>query len=614
MPNLSNFIMTDIEDIGNSMQNESCDNIQQKSEHQLYNKTNIPIHILEKMVMDIIEIENPTCESVKIMIETFKKVYKHHPSQNDVLQTYKNMCKNSNMEYDKKYEALLRKCPSRTHSGVTPVAVVMAAFPNGKPFTCAFDCKYCPQEPGQPRSYLKKEPGVARANSNNFDPILQIKSRLDTYRMNGHSIDKLEIIVLGGTFCSYEESYQYDFITKLYNAVNNYCCDNNLNTVSLTQSLQIERKLNETSSVRNIGLTIETRPDTICKRELIKFRNMGVTRVQLGVQHIDDDILKRVNRNCPTAKTIKAIRMLKNNCFKVDIHIMPDLPKPYIKGSDPDIDPSIDPKKEDIDWKYDMYKRDGKMFHEIINGEDFQADQWKIYPFSVVPWSKMEEEFKNGLHISYADELLENGVTKLDQILYDVSENIPIWIRVNRMIRDIPASYIIGGNNTANKRQCIENDMKKMGIQCKCIRCREPKNTKFNESDVKLFITSYKASNGLEYFISYENNDRKLLYGFLRLRINSVIDENEFVFDELKGCALIRELHVYGEVIPINNITTQQSCQHRGLGKLLMEEALNICKQFNYTKVAVIAGDGVKEYYRNKHGFHDGQYFLIKDI
>ncbi len=601
--------MTDIEDIIIDENNHH----QKNKKIMKYNKLNIPIDTLENMVWDILNLTNPTYESIKDTISQFRKIYKLVPALNDILQTYKNMYTAGKLEYDEKYEALLRKRPCRTHSGVMPVAVVMAAFPNGKAFTCAFNCKYCPQEPGQPRSYLKKEPGVARANDNNFDPILQMNNRLNSYKTNGHTIDKLELIVLGGTFCSYEESYQFDFITKLFYAAN--CFNSSLNNDDKNnreiKSLAEERKINETSKVRIIGLTIETRPDTICKRELIKFRNMGVTRVQLGVQHIDDHVLKRVNRECPTQKTINAIRMLKNNCFKVDIHIMPDLPKPYVKGTDPDLDPSIDPKIDDIDWEYDMYKRDHEMFHEIITGENFQADQWKIYPFSVVPWSKMEEEFKNGLHKSYANEFLKSGVSKLDELLYTVSKNVPIWIRVNRMVRDIPASYILGGNTIENKRQYIEDNMKKNGDFCKCIRCREPKNTNFDENDIKLFVTSYKASQGFEYFISYESYDRKFLYGFIRLRINYQIDD-ELVFDELKDCALIRELHVYGEIVRTNQLTTDNSCQHRGLGKMLIERAFEICKEFNYTKVAVIAGDGVKEYYRNKHGFIDGQYFLIK--
>lgn len=570
---------------------------------------------LEMMMNDIIESKISTRENIEKIITSFQKKYKVKPAKRQLLNIYRYMCERDSVDYDKTYEYLLQAHPCRSQSGVQVVAVVLSPYPettiNGtivkKKFTCDWDCYYCPLQPGQPRSYLKEEPGVLRANQHNFDPILQVHARLETYIINGHPTDKLEVIVLGGTWASYPEDYQYDYITKLYYASNIFGEKNKREMLSL----QDEIKINETAKCKIIGLTLETRPDCITKRELTKFRKMGVTRIQMGVQHIDDRVLDRVNRKCKTITTIKAIKMLKDNCFKVDIHLMPDLPNPVLPGVDP-TDPEL--CKDDIDWEIDMFELDKKMIYDFANNEDLQADQWKAYPTQVTPYTKLEEQYNKNLHKPYSNEqsTLYPDKTKLFELLLYMKQILKKYIRTNRIIRDIPNQYVMGGCRDGNMNQYLIDYMNKNNIKCQCIRCREVKDKQCDMQNAKLCVSKYRGSKGDEYFLSFEDQKEETLYGFLRLRITDE-ENNEIVFDELKNVALIRELHVYGKTIAVNNASETNSSQHIGFGTRLLLEAEKIAFEFGYKKIAVISGVGVREYYR-KRGYSDGEYFLIKNL
>lgn len=562
--------------------------------------------ILEAMLRDIFDANIQDRISMERLITQFQKKYKVRAAKRQLLNIYRYVCQRDNIEYNKKYEYLLQAHPVRSQSGVQVVAVVLSPYPNGKEFTCDWNCFYCPLQPGQPRSYLKEEPGVLRANKLNFDPIPQVQDRLRSYIVNGHPTDKLEVIVLGGTWASYPEDYQYDYITKLYYGANTYG-DKEKREI---KSLEEEIKINETAKSRIIGLTLETRPDCITKRELIKFRRMGVTRIQMGVQHLNDRVLERVNRRCKTSVVIKAIKMLKDNCFKVDIHIMPDLPKPLLSGVDPS-DPDL--CDDDIDWDVDMFELDKKMIYDVCNNEDFQGDQWKIYPCQVTPYTTLKVQYDKKLHKPYAEEKSEtNPYSRLFDILIYIKQNMPKYIRTNRIIRDIPGQYIEGGCQDSNMNQYLIKYMKDNNIKCKCIRCREVKDKECDFNKVKFCITKYRGSKGDEYFLSFEDEQEETLYGFLRLRITDE-ENNEIVMDELKNVALIRELHVYGKTIAVSNNSVQTSAQHSGFGTRLLQEAEKIAKELNFNKIAVISGVGVREYYR-KRGYTDGQYFLFKNI
>lgn len=598
---------------------------------------------IECVVRKMLETPINNFEEMDVFLRKEQKT--HHIVLNaiKVLFVYKSLLAKGEIVRNKKYEQFLKTKKVRANSGVMVVTVVTSPWPatseaffnefekndgenvedvkikeidiakKNKKFSCKFDCFYCPAEPGQPRSYLKKEPAVARANQHRFDPASQFRSRGLTYIINGLDFDKIELIVIGGTWSSYPKDYQTAFIRDLYYAANTFYDDQK--AVRPPMNLESEIKQNEAALCRIIGLTLETRPDQINADEIIRFRQLGVTRVQLGIQHTDDSILEYINRGCTTADAITAIKLLKDNCYKIDAHLMPDLP-----GSSPAID--------------------AIMFENALNNPDLQVDQYKIYPCSVVPWTKIErwyQNYKNG----YDHNLNPEGLSKQDNRSYhpyaeDLDETIKIpigkrgafvfsspliellirvkqvmhpWIRINRLVRDIPGYYISGGNDREDLRHIIHNEMIRRGLNsCKCIRCREVRDKKTEIANAELFIREYPASDGTEYFISYETSNQATIYGFLRLRISG---SSGSVFPELVNAALIRELHVYGQVVPVNSsnsasnaTTTSGESQHLGFGKRLILAAEALASSKGYYKIAVIAGVGVRNYYR-KQGYLD---------
>jgi ELP3 family radical SAM enzyme/protein acetyltransferase len=353
--------------------------------------------------------------------------------------------------------------------------------------------------------------------------------------------------------------------------------------------------MNEKAKVRVIGITIETRPDCIDPEHLVEFRECGVTRIQIGMQHTDDDILKKINRQCTTADAIRAIKLMKECCFKIDCHLMPDLP-------------------------FTTYEKDIEMFDRINNDPDLDIDQLKIYPCATVPYTVIKKWYEDGKYKPYAEQLIEvevNGEKKkstpLIEALIHYKKNIPHWRRNNRIIRDIPTSYIIGGYDKPNLRQIVQDEMKRRGLVCRCTRCREVRDQRSDLSSAKLFVCEHPASTGREFFISYASPDESLLYGFLRLRISP--DAGAGVFPELKDSALIRELHVYGKMQVVGSAKKEgeNSVQHFGFGSKLLAKAEQIASDNGYERIAVISGVGVRDYYRKK-GYLDEGHYLVKKI
>jgi len=514
-----------------------------------------------------------------------QNTYKTVVSNSELIRAYKEL------NYDiPEFRHLLVKKKSKSNSGVIVVTVLTSAHPeyideNGEvkttKFSCAWNCHYCPNEKAsaennwidQPRSYLFQEPAVLRANENNFDAILQFRSRVSNLIDMGHYVDKIELLILGGTWCSYHNHYQERFITELYYAANTYY------DVEPRKMRSIEQEIeeNEHGQLHIIGITLETRPDTITMEEIKKFRRYNATRIQLGIQHTDNSVLKKINRGHTIECAYKAIRMLKENGFKVDIHLMPNLP-----GSSPE---------KDID-----------MLRRALYDNRIQADQLKIYPCAVVPFTKIKEWYDEGSFIPYDDLTLYN-------IIKDFKKQVQPYKRLNRIIRDIPSSYISAGYKSVNMRQLLQNDMKKNNWSCKCIRCREIGGKSIKDiNDIKLFITKYRASEGDEYYISYET-DYGYLIGFIRLRINT---RPEYTLDTLENTALIRELHVYSNVSLVGQ-QQHQSFQHKGFGKSLVYEAEKIAMQHGIYKVAIISGTGVRNYYRSL-GYTLENTYMIKKL
>lgn len=472
----------------------------------------------------------------------------------------------------------------------TSGVVVISIMTKPDKFSCKYDCHMCPKYPDYPRSYVPNEPTSQRAISFNFDCPMQLLDRCRSLRNNGHPIDKLEIIILGGTWSSYDDKYQELFIRDIYYAANIFEDWYNHRELRRRLTLEEEIEINQNSSTCHIiGMTPETRPDCINKKEIIKFRRFGFTRVQIGLQHTDDTILKKINRMCKTKHNIRGIKLLKESGFKVDIHLMLDLP-----DSTPE--------------------KDLNMVQEVIYSPEFQADHWKIYPTSVTNYTKISEWYKSGEYKPYSE--LNNGKELVDLIL-KIIPIIPEYIRVNRIFRDIPSHEIIGGANLPNLRQiltkkCVENNIRERDIRAREVKDRDLVVTPDNVP--KFFIEKYNASDGIELFISCENQTKTVLYGFIRLRFNNKTVTSTHFLKPLRNAAIVRELHVYGSLIKVDSSSTSNSTQHKGIGKMLVAIAEQETYKYGLRKVAIIAGIGVRNYYKEKLGYHLEDTYMVKDI
>ena len=428
--------------------------------------------------------------------------------------------------------------PTKTISGVTPVAVVI------KPRACKHGtCVYCPTL-NVPQSYTPKSPAIMRAMMLNYDPYKQVEARINAFEIMGHPTDKIELIILGGTFLSYPIKYQYDFIKSCYAALN----------CKKSKTLEEAKKRNETAKHRCIALCIETRPDVCSNRDIKKMLEFGCTRVELGVQALDDNIYKKIKRGHGVKDVIDATKRLKDAGFKVGYHIMPGLP-----GSN--------------------FKKDLKMFKKLFEDEKFRPDQLKIYPCQVIKGSELEKIYYKEKYKPYTEK-------ELIKLIIELKKIVPRYCRIMRVMREIPPDYLIAGTTRIDLRKVVVEEMKKQQVKCKCIRCREIgfallKNKNIDQK-LKLNKISYNASKGKEIFLEIINKD-DLIFGLIRLRI---VDKILFV----------RELHIYGPSIELGK---KGKTQHTGLGKWLMKETEKIAKEKKCNKIKVISGVGVREYYRN---------------
>jgi len=479
----------------------------------------------------------------------------------DLLKVYHSLIKAGKIKKSENVEKLLRIRSVRSLSGVAAVSVLT------KPYPCPGNCLYCPTQDGMPKSYLDNEPAVMRAVLNNFDPSKQVKTRLNSLKLTGHSTDKIELIIIGGTWSFLPKDYQGKFIKECFDACNG----------KKSKTLELAQNLNEKTKHRIIGITIETRPDYISEKEILRLRKLGVTRVEIGVQSIFDDVLKFNNRGCNIQAVVKATRLLKDAGFKICYHMMPNLPK-----STP--------------------AKDIKMFKELFANPDFQPDFLKIYPCVVVKEAPLYKLWKQGKFKVYSDK-------QLVEILKSVKKEVPVYCRIIRVIRDIPSLRISAGSKISNLRETVMAELKREGSDCKCIRCREVKADYNLNVKLKLFREDYNASGGKEIFLSFEDAKRKHLYSLLRLRIPSQAK----LIPVLENSAIIREVHTYGKSVPIEE-NTKISPQHKGLGEKLIREAEKISKnEFKLSRVSIIAGVGTRNYYR-KFGYELKDTYMVKNI
>jgi elongator complex protein 3 len=460
--------------------------------------------------------------------------------------------------------------PTRTLSGVAPVAVMTSPYPcpHGR-------CLPCPGGPDHPfkspQSYTGEEPAAKRAREHGYDPYAQVHARLEQFEMLGHRVEKVELIVMGGTMTARPEDYQDTFVARCIEAMNTY--PDNRPAVMAPAVADVE-EVNETAAVRCVAITFETRPDW-CRREHIdRMLDLGVTKVELGVQHVDDAILTVNRRGCTVADAAGANRLLRDAGMKVGFHMMPNLPGSSIEA-------------------------DRRMFETIFSDPRFKPDFLKIYPTLVTPGSEIEDLWKRGEYAPYDEDAL------IDLIAYAKSL-IPEYTRLSRIQRDIPAKLIVAGSKHSNFRQLARNRLLLQGKNCRCIRCREiGRLPSLTESD--MHVLTYECCDGIEHFISAVSGDS--LIGFARLRFPSMVYR-----PELTDAALVRELHVYGSLVPVGvDARETEEWQHRNYGRVLLSRAEEIAAAAGSLRLAIMSGIGVRPYYKRQGYVRRGPY-MIKEL
>ena len=488
----------------------------------------------------------------------------------------------------------LRTRLTRTASGVSPIALMP------KPFPCPGQCTYCPSAMREeispdgtrrpvlfaPKSYTGFEPATMRAIQNDYDARKQIEVRLSQFEALGQPTDKCELIIMGGTFLSASEPYRSQFIQSCYDAMNG--------VKEASETLAAAQTRNESSPHRVIGLTIETRPDWCQKSHIDTILSWGATRVELGVQSLDDEVLAKVKRGHPVAETIRATSDLKNAAYKVGYHYMPGL--------------------------YSTHAQDVSSLRRLFSVSSFCPDMLKLYPCLVMAGTELYDEWKAG---RFAPIDAADAVSRIA----DATSFFPPWVRVMRMQRDIPANKISAGVKNGNLHQMVTEELANRGEKCRCIRCREvfypfrrDAGAKRKPLRLSLVEREYPASGGIEHFISYEDEDQDVLAGFIRLRLPPTshrpeIDPNLPAVartSHLPIAALIRELHVYGQEVPLEEKTSASplKVQHTGLGKSLLARAEAIAREAGRDKIVILSGVGVRPYYAKLGYRREGPYMV----
>ncbi|MBU2523087.1 MAG: tRNA uridine(34) 5-carboxymethylaminomethyl modification radical SAM/GNAT enzyme Elp3 [Nanoarchaeota archaeon] len=451
--------------------------------------------------------------------------------------------------------------PTRTISGVSPIAVMLP------PRACRKGaCLYCPSL-NAPQSYTPESPAVLRASKLNYDAFEQVKARINAFKIMGHPTDKVELIIMGGTFLDYPVDFQYKFVKDCYDALNG----------KKSKDLAHAKKINEKAKNRCVALCIETRPDVCGDEEIKRILEFGATRVELGVQVLDDKIYGLIKRRHSVQDVVDATKKLKNNGFKVGFHLMPGLP-----GS--------------------SLKKDLKLFQKVFSDEDFRPDQIKIYPTQVLKGAKLEKIYYRGGYEPYKEE-------ELIQLLLNLKLMVPKYCRIMRIMREIPPAFLVAGTKRIDLRKVLLEELERRKKKCNCIRCREigfvrRDSRKDIDNRIKLKRIDYKASGSKEIFLEFVNKN-DVLFGLCRLRIVGS-GKSKFMF--------VRELHVYGKELKLSEKGKEKHSQHIGLGKKLMKEAEKIAKKEKCSEIKVISGIGVREYYSSKLGYKLVEPYMVKKI
>lgn len=512
-------------------------------------------------------------------------------SKIELVTAYKQLTEAGDLPYEREVLRRLQMKPVRTASGVAPVTVLT------KPAGCPGHCIFCPDAEGMPKSYLPNEPGARRAAQCGFDPYRQMITRLSTFKSMGHSAEKVELLILGGTWGAYSKQYRQWFVGRCLQALNEA---DDVDEAALIQpatsqpevmdlaTLDALQVTNEDAAHRNVGLVVETRPDWVTSAEIVHMRRLGVTKVQLGVQSLDDRILSLNERGHDIEAVRRAVRLLRAAGFKLHLHWMPNL-----FGATPATD------RED--------------FARLWSDPAIRPDELKIYPCSIIEGTELYRLWQEGQFRPYTDE-------ELIALVADCKTTIPPYCRVNRVFRDIPADDIVAGSKRSNLRQLVHDRLAAEGRRCNCIRCREVRATQVVEEDLALVVHEYETGGTYEQFLSFETSEGALA-GFLRLSLPKPQDAGVWVREteeiwlalpEIAGTAMIREVHVYGPALGIGADSAGEA-QHLGLGRRLIAEAKVRAHAAGFDRLAVISAIGTRRYYEAQ-GFRRGDLYMIAPL
>ncbi|MBR58470.1 MAG: tRNA uridine(34) 5-carboxymethylaminomethyl modification radical SAM/GNAT enzyme Elp3 [Myxococcales bacterium] len=488
-------------------------------------------------------------------------------SKRMVLQVYRKLCADGMMELDPTIVEKLQTKKTRTISGVAPVTVLT------KPHPCPGKCIFCPTDVRLPKSYVDDEPGVQRALRRDFDPFQQVHDRIHAFNRNGHATDKIELLILGGTWSSYPRSYQEWFIQRCMDAMNGFEQEEE------SESLAQAHAINETATHRNVGLVIETRPDHISPKEIRWLRGLGVTKIQMGIQSLDDRILDMNNRGHSVAQAQTAMNMMRAAGFKVVLHWMPNL-----YGATPESD-------------YEDFQR-------LFDDPNFRPDELKIYPCSLLENAELYEYWEKGKWQPYGD-------AELFDLVARCKKHVEPYCRINRVFRDIPAQHIVTGCTKGNLREHVRWLMEERGESCRCIRCKETRGATINADELALRVIEYDGGQSDEQFLAFRLPDERIA-GYLRLSMPRDDQSFDLGVDALKDAALVREVHVYGRALALG-VKGESTAQHLGLGTQLLQEAEKRSRDAGYRRLAIIASVGTRGYYGDR-GYHlDGTY-MVRDL
>ena len=524
-----------------------------------------------------LEIAGIVLDEIRSGIPVMKAVRSHplsaggYIAKHMIVHVYRMMVSEEVLEEDPELLARIRMKPIRSLSGVSTVTVLT------EPYPCPGECLFCPDDKQLPKSYLKEEPGAARAFQNNFDPFLQVKSRLESYYAIGHPVDKIELLILGGSWNAYPRDYREHFVQRCLDAMNG----------KDSSSLEEAQRMNQSVGSRNVGMVVETRPDMITVEELAHMRRLGVTKVQMGAQSFDDAILKMNCRGHSVAETLNACALLRAAGFKIVLHWMPNL-----------FGASLASDRED--------------FLKMWSG-GCCPDEIKIYPTQLLREAPLYAFWKEGKYQPYTTE-------ELIELIADIKPSVPVYTRINRIVRDIPAGYIQAGSKRSSLRLDVRRELDKRGERCRCIRCREIRGERVDADQLRLNDHVYTPADAVEHFLNYSTADDRLA-GYLRLSLPSTSPDGirgtnraelYKAVPELKGAALIREVHIYGQSLEVGS-EVDGAAQHSGLGTALLEKAEEIAREKGFKKLAVISAIGTRLYYQ-KRGFESEHLYMTKSI